>query len=124
VNDRETWRFVLLTWFVSRVFFMTVGTLGYYLLSHVKTEVPEGPHGALNYWDHWDGAWYSSIATNGYFKTLWPASANFFPFYPLLLHVATTLGLGVAVAGVLISLVASLLALYFAYELARDYFDS
>jgi len=123
VTGRETWRFVFWTWLSSRLLFLVTGALGSRLLSHAPTGYPADPGGTLTYWAHWDGAWYSSIARAGYFETLWPSSTNFFPFYPLLLRIGTTVGVGAALAGVVISLAASLLALYFAYELARDYFD-
>jgi Dolichyl-phosphate-mannose-protein mannosyltransferase len=53
----------------------------------------------------------------------WPSSTNFFPFYPLLLRIGMFLGGGPAITGVVISLAASLAALYFVHELARDLFD-
>ena len=54
---------------------------------------------------------------------IWPSSSNFFPLYPLLLRIGTVFGGGPAVTGVVISLAASLAALYFVHELARDLFD-
>jgi hypothetical protein len=78
----------------------------------------------LHYWANWDGAWYSAIAQHGYFAVMWPSSSNFFPFYPLLLRIGMVVGGGPAVTGVVISLAASLAALYFVHELARDLFDS
>jgi len=124
VTRGETWRFVFWTWLSSRLLFLVTGALGTHLLSHAPTGYPAEPPGSLNYWAHWDGAWYSSIAKEGYFGTQWPSSANFFPFYPLLLRLGTMTGVGAPLAGVLISLAASLLVLYFAHELVRDYFDS
>lgn len=53
----------------------------------------------------------------------WPSSTNFFPFYPLLLRIGMVFGGGPAVTGVVISLAASIAALYFMHELARDLFD-
>jgi hypothetical protein len=119
----ETWRFVLATWLASRLLFIVAGTLGHYLLSHTATGYPADPGGVLSYWATWDGGWYSKIATVGYFGFMWPSSTNFFPFFPLLLRGPVLLGAGAAITGVVISLAASLLALYFLYELARDYFD-
>jgi hypothetical protein len=54
---------------------------------------------------------------------IWPSSSNFFPLYPLLLRIGMVFGGGPAVRGVVISLAASLAALYFVHELARDLFD-
>jgi Mannosyltransferase (PIG-V) len=120
---RETWRVVLLAWLSSRVFFFVTGALGTHLLRHTATNYPAEQPGVLKYWAYWDGAWFSGIATHGYFGTLWPSSANFFPFYPLLLRLGTALGPGPSLAGVVISSAATLAALFFAYELALDFFD-
>jgi hypothetical protein len=76
------------------------------------------PPGFLNYWAHWDGAWYSEIATDGYGLHA-PESTAFFPLFPLLVHLGTTLGGGPAVWGVLISLVATVFALYFLYRITE-----
>ena len=120
---RETWKFVGATWAASRVFFLVAGLLGDRLLGHPGTGLPPNPHGVLHYWANWDGAWYSAIAERGYFHVFWPSSTNFFPFYPLLLRIGMLVGGGPAVTGVVISVAASLAALYFVYELARDLFD-
>lgn len=120
---RETWRFVGATWLVSRVLFLVTGLLADRLLSHTGPAQPPNPHGLLHYWANWDGAWYSAIARYGYFKVMWPSSSNFFPFYPLLVRIGILFGGGPAVTGVVISLAASLAALYFVHELARDLFD-
>jgi hypothetical protein len=123
VTARETWRVVFLVWLSSRMFFLLTGMVGTHLLQHAPTNYPAEPPGLLKYWAYWDGAWYSGIAVHGYFATLWPSSANFFPFYPLLLRLGTLLGPGPALVGVVISSSAALAALYFAHELARDLFD-
>jgi hypothetical protein len=64
----------------------------------------------------WDSVWYLEIAAHGYFS---PASTNFFPLYPLLVH----LGLPVAgqpiLAGVAISIGSMIAGLTLLYRLAR-----
>jgi hypothetical protein len=73
----------------------------------------------LNYWAHWDGAWYSEIATEGY-GTRAPESTAFFPLYPLLVKLGSSLAGGPAVWGVVISLLCTALALYFVYRIAEN----
>jgi hypothetical protein len=124
-----TWPFVLAAWASSRLLFLTAGALGHAYLSPVAPGgYPVEPSGTLNYWAHWDGGWFSSIAQygyggNGHGPTPWPASTNFFPLYPMAIRAATLIGGGQALAGVAVSLAASLAALYFLYELSRDLFD-
>ena len=107
-------------WGASRAFFLTVGALAAHFVSPARPGVVPEPAGILNYWAHWDGAWYSHIATEGYDS---PASTAFFPLYPLLLRAGTMLGGGPAVWGVVISSAALLFALFFIYRLAEDRWD-
>jgi hypothetical protein len=117
------WRFVLVVWASSRLLFFVAGLIGAHVAKQAyPVGVPREPSGLLNYWANWDGGWYSSIAVHGYEQTLWPASTNFFPIYPALIRVVTLVGVGPAIAGVAISVAASLAAFYFLYELTRDYF--
>jgi hypothetical protein len=81
---------------------------------------PQEPPGFLSYWAHWDGAWYTEIATEGY-DVHAPASTAFFPVFPMILRVGASLGGGPALWGVLISLVATLFALYFLYRIAAKF---
>lgn len=46
------------------------------------------PHLLLLSWKRWDANYYLDIARLGYFK---PEAAAFFPLYPLLIHVVTTI---------------------------------
>jgi Mannosyltransferase (PIG-V) len=122
---RGSWPFVLAVWGGSRLLFLVAGALGFHLLRHAgAVGFPREPGGVLNYWAHWDGGWFSAIARYGYGATVWPASTNFFPLYPLTIRGGVLLGAGAAVSGVVISLAASLAALYFLHELARDIFDA
>ncbi len=77
--------------------------------------------GPLGYWGHWDGAWYSEVATEGYTV---PNRTAFFPLFPMLLHLGASLGGGVALWGVGISLVATVFALYFLYRIAERLWDA
>jgi hypothetical protein len=84
---------------------------------------PLEPAGFLNYWAHWDGAWYSEIATQGYGVRA-PESTAFFPFYPLFLKAGSSLAGGPAAWGVLISLLCTAFALYFVYRIAENLYDA
>jgi len=63
----------------------------------------------------WDSVWYLQIASHGYFS---PASANFFPLYPLLVHLATPLFGNAIVAGIAISFGSMVAALTLLYRVA------
>jgi hypothetical protein len=84
---------------------------------------PLEPAGFLNYWAHWDGAWYSEIATQGYGVRA-PESTAFFPLYPLFVRSGSSLAGGPAVWGILISLLCTAFALYFVYRLAENLYGA
>jgi len=112
-------RFVLVVFALSRLLFLGTGAVAAATLPWATpiTRVM-GPSGFLSYWAHWDGAWYSEIATEGYDSRL-PMSTAFFPLFPMLLRVGTAVGGGPALWGVLISLVATPFAMYFLYGIAE-----
>src|SRR5829696_9125229 len=122
LNIRDSaWAFVLAVFVSSRIFFLGVGTLAVTMLPNLEPWIPLWtPVGFWKYWANWDGAWYVTIATEGYGS---PEGTAFFPFYPLLVYVGTFLGIGPALSGVLVSLVATLFALYFLYRIAEKYWD-
>jgi hypothetical protein len=112
-----TWRFVLAAWAGSRLLFMVAGAVGHdRVFTALHLGVAEAPPGTFSYWAHWDGAWFSGIAEDGYGSA--PSTA-FFPLYPLLIRAVGLFGAGPALAGVVISLGASLAAFYFLYEVAE-----
>ena len=115
-----TWRFVLLTWAASRAFFLVTGAVGAAYAPRAEAGVVPEPPGALSYWAHWDGAWYAQIATEGYAG---PASTAFFPLYPLAIRPGLAVGVGPALAGVVVSSVAFLFALFFVYRVALELWD-
>jgi hypothetical protein len=123
-STREAWTFVLVVFALSRLLSLGVGALA---ASYLPQAVPAGdplePPGFLNYWAHWDGAWYSQIATEGYGERA-PTSTAFFPLYPMLVRLGSALGGGPASWGVMISLVATLVASFFLYRIAEKLYDS
>jgi len=116
----EVWTFVLAVFVLSRLLFMGVGALA---ASYLPEAVPAGdplePPGFLNYWAHWDGAWYSEIATQGYGARA-PESTAFFPLYPMLVKLGSALPGGPSLWGVLISLLCTVFALFFVYRVAEN----
>ena len=104
---------------LSRLLFLAVGALAATVLPWAQPGgSPLEPPGFLNYWAHWDGAWYSEIATKGYGVRA-PASTAFFPVYLMLVRLGAALGGGPALWGVLISLSATLFTFYFLYRIAE-----
>ena len=117
------WTFVLSVFVLSRLLFLATGVLATAFLPDADPAGdPLEPPGFLNYWANWDGAWYSEIATEGYGART-PASAAFFPLYPLLIRLGTAIGGGPALWGVGISLLATFFALYCVYRIAEKLFD-
>jgi hypothetical protein len=116
----EVWAFVLTVFALSRLLFMRAGALA---VSYLPEADPAGdplePPGFLNYWAHWDGAWYAEIATQGYGVRA-PESTAFFPLYPMLVKFGSALPGGPAVWGVLISLLCIVFAMFFVYRIAED----
>jgi hypothetical protein len=117
--------YVLTIYAASRLFYLGAGTMfagnlpagGFHWLT------PDVPPGTLNIWAHWDGAWYSQIAAEGYHTV---ASTAFFPLYPLLMRSFAELFGGplslpaLSVWGVLLSLLALPFAFYFVYKIAES----
>ncbi len=117
--------FVLAVYGASRLFYLVIGALlaAYLPAGPFHLTTPDVPLGTLNIWAHWDGAWYSQIAAEGYGTR---TSTAFFPLYPLLMRsfaelFGGPLSLGaLSLWGVLVSLLALPFALYFVYRIAED----
>jgi Gpi18-like mannosyltransferase len=75
---------------------------------------------ALPLWGAWDGRWYLGIALHGYHWGIHgkPAVA-FFPLFPLIIRGLLAGGMPLMVAGILISNVAFVGALFYVYALTR-----
>jgi hypothetical protein len=117
IRHTSAWPFVLAVFAFSRLLFLGTGAVAAATLPWAKPIPPAVvPPGFLDYWAHWDGAWYSDIAMHGY-RT--PTSTAFFPLFPMLIRVGAALGGGPALWGVLISLVALPFAMYFLYRVAE-----
>ena len=81
-----------------------------------------GWHNLFTAWERWDALWFLRIAELGYSNS--DLSAAFFPMYPLLIQIFTPLvGGHPLAAGLLVSNVAFLGALFVLYELTYDEFN-
>jgi len=75
----------------------------------------------LHQWVQWDGEWFADIARHGYDRRGAPA---FYPLYPGLERaLGTFIGGNLRVAGVVLSLLATLVCFALLYRLAADLFD-
>lgn len=82
------------------------------------------PSGDISYWfrwSNWDGGHFRGIAENGYL----PKQTVFFPLYPLLIKILNLTGFDATWAGLLISHVSLIFALFFLYKLtALDFTEA
>jgi Gpi18-like mannosyltransferase len=121
-DPARAWRDVVVVWAASRAFFLVCGALGHAFLSPADSRgvAYREPPGVLSYWANWDGAIFTHIAQHGC-DTI--TATPFLPLYPLAVRAVTALGPGLALAGVLVSTAASLVALSFGYELAAHWWN-
>jgi Mannosyltransferase (PIG-V) len=112
------WPFVIAVWAASRLFFFAFGAAASRIFDHADAiAFRHDQSGPLTYWAHWDGAWYSAIADDGYFTD---AATAFFPLYPHLVSAGTAIAGEAALWGVIVSTVSLLFALYFVYRIAES----
>ncbi len=124
IPARRVWTFVLVVLAASRLMFMGAGALAAaYLPWAEPAGDPLGPSDSLSYWAHWDGAWYSQIATEGYGERA-PESTAFFPLYPLLVRLGSGFLSGPALWGVSVSLLCTAFALFFVFRVAEELYDA
>jgi hypothetical protein len=108
--------------------------VGYFAVVTIGYRVPEPPNRIsdnefLNLPSRWDAGWYAGIATYGYTwnprdRERGQQSIVFFPAYPLLIRtVGRLIGARYVLAGMLITLVAFVVALIYLYGLARQWLD-
>lgn len=102
----------------TRLVFMTVAFAASYFLSPETQGTP--PRGFFEIWVNGDASVFLTIAERGYDSVASATDAlAFFPLFPLAVRALTALGAGGAVAGVLVSALASWVALAYLYRLAE-----
>jgi hypothetical protein len=118
---------VLPTYILVVVVFYTVAGLATWMVATNPASHPVFTTNADRLLDlswHWDGEWYMSIVTIGYYLRVGFANVAFFPLFPLLVKWVGLLLEPFAypdhfvVAGVLVSNTALLLGLFYLYKLA------
>ena len=78
-------------------------------------------HHALGLLEIWDGQWYALVAKQGYILVSgWQSDPAFFPLDPMLLRALHALGVPFDMAGILVSNLSFLVALFAFYELSRE----
>lgn len=111
-------RLIVLVFLLSRVFqalFVYVGHLSHPFLEQIEGGYAGVPSWWLNPWTTYDSEHFLAIGNRGYV----PATAAFFPLYPLLLKLGGSNIVNQALAGVLISNAAFLGGLWFLHKLTR-----
>lgn len=119
--------FVLTVYAASRLFYLLAGALLADVLpiSSFYHHSSDDPFGTLNLWAHWDGDWYTTIASQGY-ETGEPGRAAFFPLYPLTVRFFAELFGGplspgaLSLWGVIVSMLALPFGFYFVYRIAEN----
>ena len=122
--------FVLLVYVTSRLFYLAAGALFARVVpvGSFQRVTSDVPFGTMNVWSHWDGEHYAALAAGGYLQPPDNVSPAFFPLYPLLMRsfaelFGGPLSLGaLSLWGVIISLAALPLALYFIYHIALAHY--
>ena len=107
---------------LSRVLFLLLTYFGVVLFNSVlHGPHPSFVHSLLPAWNRWDTVWYTDIAQRGYGwkKAVGTGPAAFFPLFPLLIHLGTSITHRSALTvAMLVSNICFLGALVYLYRLA------
>ena len=129
-NTRNGWVFVIAMWFLSRSVIaigMQVIAPRLYQFQNSSSFVPGFlPKSGWELFSHWDGKWYTQIATLGYSYADdgEQHSVAFYPLFPLLIRGVMAIGMPAEVAGVLINSFAFLGALLLVYFWVEERYDT
>ncbi len=129
-KSRDGLIFVIAMWLLSRSVIaigMQVIAPQLYQFQDSKPFIPGFvPTRGWELFSHWDGEWYTKIATLGYSYANdgQQHSVTFYPLFPLLIRGAMALGMRVEVAGVLINSFAFLGALLLVYFWVEERYDT
>lgn len=126
---REFW-FVVCLFLITRFALTFSGILSRHIFSDVYNSWYEWRYDDrqwLDIWSVWDSGWYLDIAENGYSSVLnsnlpkktvsGQSNIGFFPFYPILIKLASYLTGDLHTSGIIISNISLLLSGYFLYRL-------
>ncbi|HSF73937.1 MAG TPA: mannosyltransferase family protein, partial [Microcoleus sp.] len=129
-KSRDGLIFVIAMWFLSR----SVIAIGMQVIAPSLDPIQNSqrfvpgfvPKSGWELFSHWDGAWYTKIATlaYSYANDGQQHSVAFYPLFPLLIRGLMALGMRVEVAGVLINSLAFLGALLLVYFWVEERYDT
>lgn len=129
INKLKKLSWIAIVWFISRIALLFIGWTANLRIPGGRPSQPWPMAKApliFTMWDRYDSQWYLAIAKYGYnipYKSHYSPQA-FFPLYPMciaLVHKLTKIPY--VVAGVIISNIFFLVALFFLYELVENRFD-
>ena len=117
-SNWEILRYIIILFIGWRVaiFFITYFGISNFATANLVDGTLNWPSPQLDYWirwANWDGGHFRGIAENTYL----PQQTVFFPLYPLLMKVLMFFGLHSLWAGLLVSNIAAVIALFFIYKL-------
>ena len=119
VRTRSAWAQAALVVAGTRIFFSLAAYAGSFLLSADTFGLPA--KGFFDLWVHWDATRFLVTADVGYEGPgSFANSYAFFPFFPLAVRALGVIGIPGPLAGLLISLVSSWVALTFLIKLAEE----
>jgi hypothetical protein len=133
ISRQEAIGYPLLVFAIHWLIVQAAATIAYRIGVQNAHSAPYGqlppPLAGLAHWiveplRHWDGLWYTLIATEGYVGTTETARAAFWPLFPWLMDLGNQLtGWPVEVVGYLLSNLAFAVALILLYRLVSIDFD-
>lgn len=122
-NNKKIWEYVLKIFFGWRSILIIVTFFGLSLIAKAtmvdyKLDWPSTQTNYWIQWANWDGGHFLGIAENGYL----PIQTPFFPLYPLLIYILKFIGIPTLFAGLFITHISTIIALFYLYKLVSlDY---
>lgn len=118
-SDLKVLGYIILLFIAWRamLFFITFAGLSFLPHYIADKQITQFPTANINYfftWAQWDGGQFRGIVENGYL----PFQTVFFPAFPLFIYLLYNLGVSSLTAGLFISNVSAVFALFFFYKLA------
>lgn len=124
--SKDFWR-IFLSFLISRITLDFIGMIAQYrIYTYPKSQIwpmPKAPEW-LNIWVRWDSQWYIEIARRGYWLTAKPMKPEvYYPLYPMLMRYLAPLVGGLHyLAGLLISNISFVVALWFLFLLVKNHY--
>ena len=104
---------------ITRTIFIVLAYFGSWMFSTDTTGPPKA--GFLDLWTRWDALHFVNIAEHGYFGAQSAShSAAFFPLFPLLERALGVFGIELALAGMIVSAISTVVAGAYLYRLAEE----